>query len=170
MDEFNYDFELQYDEDEGEYYGFALANMKVSIGLPSRLQLLMTSIFLLLILVAPIILQVASLEHLTSSNMWARQRANEDGNKSRYEYQKRVWFYGYTITDCYGFEKTTALFKNFKYIPAAQYTMVAINKYMLKGWKLEGDNTMGLRLSKGNKSVTFDLPIYIPRCIICNAC
>ena len=90
MDEFNYDFELQYDEDEGEYYGFALANMKVSIGLPSRLQLLMTSIFLLLILVAPIILQVASLEHLTSSNMWARQRANEDGNKSRYEYQKRV--------------------------------------------------------------------------------
>jgi len=39
--EFNYDFELQYDEDEGEYYSFVLANMKVSIGLPSRLQLLM---------------------------------------------------------------------------------------------------------------------------------
>jgi len=30
---------------------------------------------------------------------------------------------------------------------------------MLKGWKLEGDNTMGLRLSKGNKSVSFDLPV-----------
>mmetsp|Transcript_16953 Transcript_16953/g.18308 ORF Transcript_16953/g.18308 Transcript_16953/m.18308 type:complete len:113 (-) Transcript_16953:85-423(-) len=31
---------------------------------------------------------------------------------------------------------------------------------MLKGWKLEGYTTMGLRLSKEGKSVKFDLPIY----------
>ena len=40
VDKFNYDFELQQEEDEDKYYGFALANMKVPIGLP-RLQLLM---------------------------------------------------------------------------------------------------------------------------------
>ena len=28
VDEFNYDFELQYEEDEDEYHGFALANTK----------------------------------------------------------------------------------------------------------------------------------------------
>ena len=65
-----------------------------------------------------------------------------------------------TITDRYGYEKETAIFNNFKYVPSAKYTLVAINKYMLKGWKLDGDATMGLRLSKGDKSVCFDLPIY----------
>ena len=30
VDQFNYNFELQYDEDEDEYYGFALANVKIS--------------------------------------------------------------------------------------------------------------------------------------------
>ena len=44
---------------------------------------------------------------------------------------KNVFDIKATITDHYGFEKETALFKNFKYIPTAQYTLEAINKYML---------------------------------------
>ena len=71
-----------------------------------------------------------------------------------------------TITDRYGFEKETVLFKGFKYIPTAQYILVAINKYMLNGWKLEGDNNMGLRLKKGSKSFTFDLPIYTTKGVL----
>mmetsp|Transcript_16953 Transcript_16953/g.18309 ORF Transcript_16953/g.18309 Transcript_16953/m.18309 type:complete len:88 (-) Transcript_16953:638-901(-) len=41
VNEFNYDFEFQYDEEELSYYGFALVNMKTPISLPSRSQLLM---------------------------------------------------------------------------------------------------------------------------------
>ena len=73
---------------------------------------------------------------------------------------KSVFYFTATITDHYGFEKEAALFKNFKLIPSARYTWVAINKYTMKGWKLEGDATMGLCLSKGEKSVTFNLLIY----------
>ena len=42
VEKFNYDFELQYEEEEDKYYGFVLVNIKVPIGLPSsRLQLIM---------------------------------------------------------------------------------------------------------------------------------
>ena len=64
------------------------------------------------------------------------------------------------ITDRYGHEQQLALFENFKYIPNAPYTLVAVGKYLLKGWKVEGNKTMGLRLSKGDRNVTFDLPVY----------
>ena len=37
---------------------------------------------------------------------------------------------------------------------------MAIWKYLLKGWKVEGNKTMGLRLSKGSQKGTFDLLIY----------
>ena len=63
------------------------------------------------------------------------------------------------ITDRYRYGQQ-ALFKNFKYIPNAPYTLVAIGKYLLIGWRVEGNKTMGLRLSKADWRVTFDLPVY----------
>ena len=157
MDQFNYDFELQYDEEEDEYYGFALVNTKVPIGLPLRLQLLMNPNIL--------IADTGSTDNTTGSVLGAfnvrkyeglptKRATNQDMNINN------VFDFKATITDRYGYEKETALFKGFKYIPTAQYTLVAINKYLLSGWKLEGDNSMGLRLKKGNKAFTFDLPIY----------
>ena len=157
MDEFNYDFELQYEEDKDKYYGFALVNMKVLIGLPLRLKLFMNPTIL--------IADTGSTDNTTGSILSpfnskkyfgppTQTVTNQDmAIKSDFDFKT-------TITDHYGFEKEAALFKNFKYIPTAQYTLIAFNKYMLTGRKLKGDSNMGLCLSKGSKSVTFDLLIY----------
>ena len=157
VDQFNYDFELQYDDEEDEYYGFALASTKVPIGLPSRLQLLMNPNIL--------IADTGSTDNTTGSILGAFNVRKYKGPSTKTATNKdmnirNVFDFKATITDRYGYEKETALFKGFKYIPTAQYTLVAINKYLLNGWKLEGDNSMGLRLKKGNMAFTFDLPIY----------
>ena len=55
---------------------------------------------------------------------------------------KSVFDFTGTITDQYGHEEQEALFKDFKFIPSAKYTLVAINKYLLKRWKLEGDSVV----------------------------
>ena len=157
VDEFNYDFELQYEEVEDKYYDFALVNTKVPIGLPSRLQLLMNPNIL--------IADTGSTNNTTGSILGAFNAKKYKGPPTKTATNqdmaiKNVFDFKATITDCYGFEKETALLKGSKYIPTAQYTLVAINKYMLSGWKLEGDESMGLRLKKGSKVFTFDLPIY----------
>ena len=138
-------------------YDFALANMKAPIGLPSRIQLLTNPNIM--------IADTGSTDNTTGSALGAFNVKKYGGPPTKTATNqnmpiKSVFDFTATITDRYGFEKETALFKNFKFIPSAKYTLVAINKYMLKGWKLEGDSTMGLRLSKSGKSVTFDLPIY----------
>ena len=163
VDQFNYNFELQYDEDEDEYYGFALANVKVPIGLPSRLQLVKNPNIL--------IADTGSTDNTTGSILGAFNVKKYKGPPTKTATDqdmaiKSVFDFKATITDRFGFEKDTALFKGFKYIPTAQYTLVAINKYMLNGWKLEGDNIMGLRLKKGSKSFAFDLPIYTTHSVL----
>ena len=41
VNEFSYNFELQYADEESSHYGFVLANMKAPISLPSCIQFLM---------------------------------------------------------------------------------------------------------------------------------
>ena len=130
MDEFNYDFELQYDEEELSYYGFALANMKTPIGLPSRIQLLMNPNIL--------ISDTGCSDNTTGSALGAfniKKYVGPPTKTATNEDMKIVSTFDFkaTITDRYGYEKDTALFNNFKYVPSAKYTLVAINKYMLKG-------------------------------------
>ena len=62
--------------------------------------------------------------------------------------------------------KKTASLKDFKFIPSTKYTLVSINKYLLKRWKIEGNKTIGLRVSKLGATVTFDLPIYASKRVL----
>ena len=101
VDQFNYDFELQYDDEEDEYYGFALANTKVPIGLPSRLQLLMNPNIL--------IADTGSTDNTTGSILGAFNVRKYKGPSTKTATNKdmnirNVFDFKATITDRYAYE------------------------------------------------------------------
>ena len=63
------------------------------------------------------------------------------------------------LTDRYGNELSKAKITRIRYAKDKPFTLLATNKYMEKGFVMNGNKEVGIRLTKGNVSVTFDIPI-----------